>query len=107
MPDQDLGSFIDLFFSTANDHYASIKEQILRISEKEDNTSVLYEIYRRSHSLKGSSMMMGYKNITEVCVSLVSLVHPENGQVFQLDQLSQLNILTEKLYEQIQIAKTR
>lgn len=63
MPVSDVSSYRGLFIETANEHVNIIDSLLLQKVESDERD----EIFRRLHSLKGSSSVMGYKNIASLC----------------------------------------
>lgn len=98
MPDQDLGSFNELFFTTAFDHVKEIRQQFPLIIEDHDNSEILYEIYRHAHSLKGSSQLMGFVTISELCQQIIAIVHKENQSQLDSAQMENLESIVNDLH---------
>lgn len=74
----NLSEYTELFISTAMDHILSSRDLLLSSSLSQSET--LREVYRRMHSLKGSSSVMGYSSIQEVSQHIVDLIH-ENEEL--------------------------
>lgn len=79
MSAQDLSEYKDLFIQSAKDHLKALEQQISLINPSENSKEILEEIYRRAHSLKGSSAIMGHSSITQLCSGIIDLTHSEDA----------------------------
>ncbi len=73
MPTPDLSTYNELFFKTADEHLNAIRAQVIKLSGGINN-EILSEIYRRVHSLKGSSSVMGYSEISDLCSEMLDFL---------------------------------
>ncbi len=97
MTDADLLSYRDLFIETGLEHIRLINAEFAGNSKKED---LVDEVYRRIHSLKGSSSIMGFSDISELCSKAGDLLlnQKENISNDELEKIKQIiNVIGEKI----------
>lgn len=75
----DNAGYISLFLKTANDHLKTIRTVLAKIEDSNEKTNLIQEVYRNSHSLKGSSSVMGFTELANFSDKLAQLTHPENN----------------------------
>lgn len=86
MSAQDVASYRVVFIKSALDHLNSIKSNLPNLSNPDLSESVLEEIYIHIHSLKGSSGVMGYSPISEICSEIDILIHPPDNYLKNKDE---------------------
>ena len=65
---------IDVFLQEAEEHLQLLDEDIVRLEKRQDDPELLQEIFRSAHTLKGSSAMLGYEQMTEVAHAMENLL---------------------------------
>lgn len=79
MSASDISGYTELFFQTADEHIAKIEEELKEVLSSSNSQEEIEDIYRRVHSLKGSSSVMGYHVISDMCTTIGDLIHPSEG----------------------------
>lgn len=99
----DISSYNELFLTTAKEHV----EAILKVLHNDNDNQNLNEVFRRAHSLKGSSEMMNHEQITSICDQIISLIRPED-MVISVDNTTydKLRILADELKKQLSMIPT-
>lgn len=98
MTSRDISGYTSLFLKTAKEHIASL-ENMLKSQGKPVDWD---DFFRHVHSLKGSSQMMGFGNISEVCSEIINNIRPQDSIVEVDGELTQiLKLLVEKLKKQL------
>ncbi|MDY5717834.1 MAG: chemotaxis protein CheA [Selenomonas sp.] len=62
----DTNQYMDMFLDESHEHLQSLNEGLLSLEENTDDVSVVNEIFRNAHTLKGMSATMGYNKIAEL-----------------------------------------
>ena len=57
---------IRVFLQEADEHLRLLDEDIVRLEKEQDNPDLLKEIFRAAHTLKGSSAMLGHREMADV-----------------------------------------
>lgn len=55
---------IKLFLTEADEQLQLLDEDIVRLERESDNVKLLQEIFRASHTIKGSSAMIGHQRMS-------------------------------------------
>lgn len=62
----DMSKYISIFIEESREHLQSLNDKLLILEEENDNRTVLDEVFRSAHTLKGMSATMGYNNMAEL-----------------------------------------
>lgn len=82
MPTTTTEEYKQLFITTATDHIQLAESLLSQLANSLSNEDAK-EFFRHIHSLKGSSSVMGYKEISSACDEIDSLIHP-TSDTYQL-----------------------
>lgn len=83
----EFNDFLEVFIEESKDHLQAINDELLKLEAEPDNTSIVNEIFRSAHTLKGMAATMAFED-------LASLTH-EMENVLDLLRNSKLKITTE------------
>ena len=61
----DTNQYMDMFLDESHEHLQSLNDGLLSLEDNMEDTSVVNEIFRNAHTLKGMSATMGYNKIAE------------------------------------------
>lgn len=62
----DTNQYMEMFLDESHEHLQSLNEGLLSLEENSEDISVVNEIFRNAHTLKGMSATMGYNKIAEL-----------------------------------------
>ncbi|QGG48191.1 chemotaxis protein CheA [Heliorestis convoluta] len=62
----DMSQYLDMFLEESREHLQALNQKILELEDNPHNVSVLDEIFRSAHTLKGMSATMGFEGIAEL-----------------------------------------
>ncbi len=65
---------LQVFLQEADEQLQFLDEDIVRLEKEPSNPELLQEIFRISHTLKGSSAMLGYRSMTELAHAMESVL---------------------------------
>ncbi len=68
--------FLEEYLEDAKDHIASFERALFRLEQNIEDREALKNIFRASHSLKGSSYYMGFQNLGSVVHSVETMLEP-------------------------------
>lgn len=83
----DLNNYLELFIEESKEHLQSINDQLLNLEIEPENLTIINEIFRSAHTLKGMAGSMGFED-------LASLTH-EMENVLDMLRNSKLTISSE------------
>ena len=62
----DTNQYMEMFLDESHEHLQSLNDGLLSLEQNGTDMSVLNEIFRNAHTLKGMSATMGYNKIAEL-----------------------------------------
>ena len=62
----DNNQYMDMFLDESHEHLQSLNDGLLGLEDNAEDLTVLNEIFRNAHTLKGMSATMGYNKIAEL-----------------------------------------
>ncbi len=62
----DVSRYMDIFVAESQEHLDNLNKNLLLLEKNPDNKSVLYEIFRSAHTLKGMAATMGLERMAEL-----------------------------------------
>lgn len=62
----ETNQYMDMFLDESHEHLQSLNDGLLGLEDNADDLSILNEIFRNAHTLKGMSATMGYNKIAEL-----------------------------------------
>ena len=77
-----MSQFLGVFFEEAEEHLAALEHLLLTLDIAQPDPEALNEIFRAAHSIKGSSGMFGFDDLTSVTHVLETLLDKvRSGQI--------------------------
>ena len=62
----DTNQYMEMFLEESREHLQSLNECLLVLEQNPEDSSVLNEIFRSAHTIKGMSATMGFTEIAEL-----------------------------------------
>ncbi|WLD95174.1 chemotaxis protein CheA [Alkalihalobacillus sp. AL-G] len=62
----DMNQYLDVFVEESREHLQSINEHMLRLENEPNEKSIVNDIFRSAHTLKGMSATMGYEDLANL-----------------------------------------
>ena len=62
----ETNQYMDMFLDESHEHLQSLNDGLLVLEENSEDISVVNEIFRNAHTLKGMSATMGFNKIAEL-----------------------------------------
>jgi two-component system, chemotaxis family, sensor kinase CheA len=85
----DMSQYLEIFIEESKEHLQSCNQHLLELEKEPDNLTIVNEIFRSAHTLKGMSATMGYED-------LANLTHQMENVLDAIRQ-SKLNVTPELL----------
>lgn len=84
--DLDLNQYIDVFVEEAKEHLQNMNEALLELEKDTSNISLINEIFRVAHTLKGMSGTMGFINMSNLTHEMENVLHGVRSNVVTLNE---------------------
>ncbi|MDF2607705.1 MAG: chemotaxis protein CheA [Bacillales bacterium] len=62
----DMNQYLEVFIEESKEHLQNVNDQLLELEKKPDDVSIVNEIFRSAHTLKGMSATMGYEDLANL-----------------------------------------
>ncbi|MBM7586853.1 two-component system chemotaxis sensor kinase CheA [Bacillus pakistanensis] len=62
----DMNQYLDVFIEESKEHLQTCNEQLLELERSPENITIVNEIFRSAHTLKGMSATMGYEDLANL-----------------------------------------
>lgn len=62
----DMNAYLSMFIDESNDHLQALNENLLRLENSPDDLSIVQDIFRSAHTLKGMSATMGFEDLAHL-----------------------------------------
>ncbi len=62
----DMSQYLDVFLEESKEHIESLNQKLLELEKHSQDISVLNEIFRAAHTLKGMSSTMGFEDLADL-----------------------------------------
>ena len=62
----DTNQYMEMFLEESREHLQSLNDGLLGLESNPEDLSILNEIFRNAHTIKGMSATMGYNKIAEL-----------------------------------------
>lgn len=62
----DMNQYLEVFIEESKEHLQTCSEQLLVLEKNPEDLSIVNEIFRSAHTLKGMSATMGYEDLANL-----------------------------------------
>ena len=80
----DMNQYMEVFIDESKEHLQTCNEQLLELEKNPTDLSIVNEIFRSAHTLKGMSATMGYEdlaNLTHKMENVLDLIRTNKLEV--------------------------
>jgi len=71
----DMSQYLDIFIEESKEHLQNMNQTLLQLEQAPEELSLLNEIFRIAHTLKGMSSTMGFNNIAHLTHEMENQLH--------------------------------
>lgn len=82
----DTNQYMEMFLDESHEHLQSLNEGLLSLEENSEDVSVVNDIFRNAHTLKGMSATMGYNKIAELTHEMEDVLDLIRKEQLKLDE---------------------
>ena len=62
----DLSQYLSLFIDESKDHLQAMNKNLLNLESTPNDISIVHDIFRSAHTLKGMSAKMGFEDLASL-----------------------------------------
>lgn len=62
----ELNQYLEVFIEESKEHLQNVNDQLLELEKQPDNLTIVNEIFRSAHTLKGMSATMGFEDLANL-----------------------------------------
>ncbi|MGG6432036.1 chemotaxis protein CheW [Anoxybacillus sp. D401a] len=78
----DMSQYLEVFIDESKEHLQTINEQLLELEKNPDDVSIVNEIFRSAHTLKGMSATMGFEDLANLTHQMENVLDGiRNGKI--------------------------
>ncbi|MGM0507848.1 MAG: chemotaxis protein CheA [Fusobacteriota bacterium] len=105
----ETNQYMSVFVDESREHLQSLNDNLLKLEQEPENMSIIEEIFRSAHTLKGMAATMGFDNTAELTHDLENVLDEVRNHNLKItteivdllfDCLDTLNILTDEIIEE-------
>lgn len=71
----DMNQYLEIFIEETKEHLQSLNQSLLQLEKKPDDTTMLNDIFRVAHTLKGMSGTMGFTKMARLTHDMEDVLH--------------------------------
>lgn len=87
----DMSQYLEIFIDETKEHLQSLNQSLLQLEQNPEDTSVLNEIFRVAHTLKGMSGTMGFTKMAKLTHDMENVLQAlRNNQIKATSKLVDL-----------------
>lgn len=84
----DMNDYLSLFIDESQEHLQALNENMLLLEQQPDDVSIVQEMFRSAHTLKGMSATMGYESISSLTHQMENVLDlVRNGKLNMTDSI--------------------
>ena len=76
----DMSQYMDAFIDESHQHLEAINDNLLALEKDPENLSLVHEIFRSAHTLKGMSATMGFEQVADLTHQLENVLDKVRNQ---------------------------
>lgn len=81
----DLSQYLEIFIEEAKEHLQSLNQSLLELEKNPQDTAMLNEIFRVSHTLKGMAGTMGFSKMATLTHDMEDVLHALRSHEISVD----------------------
>jgi len=81
----DMNAYLSMFIDESNDHLQSLNENLLQLETDPADLSIVQNIFRSAHTLKGMSATMGFEDLASLTHEMENVLDLVRNSKLQMD----------------------
>ena len=82
----DTNQYMEMFLEESREHLQSLNDGLLELENTPEDLSIINEIFRNAHTLKGMSATMGYNRIAELTHEMENVLDMLRKEQLKMDE---------------------
>ncbi|SEH73244.1 two-component system, chemotaxis family, sensor kinase CheA [Halobacillus karajensis] len=78
--------YLEVFIDESNEHLQSINDQLLSLEKNPGDLTIVNEIFRSAHTLKGMSATMGYQDLSNLTHKMENVLDAVRNEKIRVDE---------------------
>lgn len=81
----DMNAYLSMFIDESNDHLQALNENLLRLEGEPEELSIVQDIFRSAHTLKGMSATMGFEDLAALTHEMENVLDLVRNSKLKMD----------------------
>ncbi|HTG68422.1 MAG TPA: chemotaxis protein CheA [Candidatus Udaeobacter sp.] len=81
----DMNAYLSMFIDESNDHLQALNENLLRLESEPEELSIVQNIFRSAHTLKGMSATMGFEDLAALTHEMENVLDLVRNNKLKMD----------------------
>ncbi|WP_141500759.1 chemotaxis protein CheA [Paenibacillus luteus] len=81
----DMNAYLSMFIDESNDHLQALNENLLRLESEPEELSIVQDIFRSAHTLKGMSATMGFEDLAALTHEMENVLDLVRNSKLKMD----------------------
>ena len=82
----ETNQYLEVFIDESKEHLQSINDQLLHLEKNPQDLSIVNEIFRSAHTLKGMSATMGYQDLSNLTHKMENVLDAVRNEKVTVDE---------------------
>ncbi|GEN54125.1 chemotaxis protein CheA [Halobacillus faecis] len=82
----ETNQYLEVFIDESKEHLQSINDQLLHLEKNPQDLSIVNEIFRSAHTLKGMSATMGYQDLSNLTHKMENVLDAVRNEKVKVDE---------------------
>lgn len=82
----DMNAYLSMFIDESNDHLQALNDNLMRLESAPDDISIVQDIFRSAHTLKGMSATMGFEDLASLTHEMENVLDLVRNNKLSMDE---------------------
>ena len=84
----DMSQYLDIFLEESGEHLQNLSQKLLELEQHPDDLTIINEIFRSAHTLKGMSSTMGFEDMADLTHHMENVLEDLKEGVLRVSTLT-------------------
>lgn len=81
----DMNAYLSMFIDESNDHLQALNDNLMRLESSPEDISIVQDIFRSAHTLKGMSATMGFEDLASLTHEMENVLDLVRNDKLKMD----------------------